>query len=176
MLWQIEEIKASIKFQLKKVLCLGVAIGHVAMADKVTLRSTGTLCVMDRYSLTSVLHLRRFGHKISFTDADHVASIPSSFQERSMKLPMTVAVACSRGECNKFELCAHAGPAFVTGAVREQPDERQLPGVAAEEELAERWRPVPQVVDGEASAAVLAGCAQQLCNCEGMLPSGLTGL
>ena len=32
---QIEEIKASIKFQLKKVLCLGVAIGHVAMADKV---------------------------------------------------------------------------------------------------------------------------------------------
>ena len=34
---QIEEIKASIKFQLKKVLCLGVAIGHVAMADKVTL-------------------------------------------------------------------------------------------------------------------------------------------
>ena len=36
---QIEEIKASIKFQLKKVLCLGVAIGHVAMADKVTLRN-----------------------------------------------------------------------------------------------------------------------------------------
>jgi len=31
---KIEEIKASIKFQLKKVLCLGVAIGHVAMADK----------------------------------------------------------------------------------------------------------------------------------------------
>lgn len=32
---QIEEIKASIKFQLKKVLCLGVAIGHVGMAEKV---------------------------------------------------------------------------------------------------------------------------------------------
>jgi len=31
---KIEDIKASIKFQLKKVLCLGVAIGHVAMADK----------------------------------------------------------------------------------------------------------------------------------------------
>jgi hypothetical protein len=34
---QIEEIKASIKFQLKKVLCLGVAIGHVGMAEKVGL-------------------------------------------------------------------------------------------------------------------------------------------
>jgi ribosomal protein L1 len=32
---QIEEIKASIKFQLKKVLCLGVAIGHVGMQEKV---------------------------------------------------------------------------------------------------------------------------------------------
>ena len=31
---QINDIKSSIKFQLKKVLCLGVAIGHVGMADK----------------------------------------------------------------------------------------------------------------------------------------------
>jgi len=31
---KINDIKASIKFQLKKVLCLGVAIGHVEMADK----------------------------------------------------------------------------------------------------------------------------------------------
>ena len=31
---QVNEIKASVKFQLKKVLCLGVAIGHVEMADK----------------------------------------------------------------------------------------------------------------------------------------------
>jgi large subunit ribosomal protein L10Ae len=31
---KIADIKASIKFQLKKVLCLGVAIGHVGMADK----------------------------------------------------------------------------------------------------------------------------------------------
>jgi large subunit ribosomal protein L10Ae len=31
---KIEEIKASIKFQLKKVLCLGVAIGHVGMQEK----------------------------------------------------------------------------------------------------------------------------------------------
>ena len=31
---QINEIKASIKFQLKKVLCMGVAIGNVNMEDK----------------------------------------------------------------------------------------------------------------------------------------------
>ena len=31
---QVNEIKSSIKFQLKKVLCLGVAIGNVTMTDK----------------------------------------------------------------------------------------------------------------------------------------------
>ena len=31
---QINDIKASIKFQLKKVLCMGVAIGHVGMGEK----------------------------------------------------------------------------------------------------------------------------------------------
>ena len=30
----MNEIKASIKFQLKKVLCLGVAVGNVTMSDK----------------------------------------------------------------------------------------------------------------------------------------------
>jgi large subunit ribosomal protein L10Ae len=30
---KVEEAKATIKFQLKKVLCLGVAIGHVKMTD-----------------------------------------------------------------------------------------------------------------------------------------------
>jgi ribosomal protein L1 len=31
---QVNEIKASVKFQLKKVLCMGVAIGNVAMEEK----------------------------------------------------------------------------------------------------------------------------------------------
>ena len=31
---QVNEIKCSIKFQLKKVLCLGVAVGNVSMNDK----------------------------------------------------------------------------------------------------------------------------------------------
>ena len=31
---QVNEIKASIKFQLKKVLCMGVAVGNIAMTDK----------------------------------------------------------------------------------------------------------------------------------------------
>ena len=31
---QVNEIKASIKFQLKKVLCMGVAVGNVAMTEK----------------------------------------------------------------------------------------------------------------------------------------------
>ena len=31
---KVMEIKSSVKYQLKKVLCLGVAIGNVAMADR----------------------------------------------------------------------------------------------------------------------------------------------
>jgi large subunit ribosomal protein L10Ae len=31
---QVNEIKASIKFQLKKVLCLGVAVGNVTLSEK----------------------------------------------------------------------------------------------------------------------------------------------
>ena len=31
---QIGEIRASVKYQLKKVLCLGVAVGNVSMSDK----------------------------------------------------------------------------------------------------------------------------------------------
>ena len=31
---QVEELKSSIKFQLKKVLCMGVAVGNVNMSDK----------------------------------------------------------------------------------------------------------------------------------------------
>ena len=32
---QVNETKASIKFQLKKVLCMAVAIGHVGMTEQV---------------------------------------------------------------------------------------------------------------------------------------------
>ena len=31
---QVNEIKSSVKFQLKKVLCMGVAVGNVSMNDK----------------------------------------------------------------------------------------------------------------------------------------------
>lgn len=31
---KVEEMKCTIKFQLKKVLCLGVAVGNCAMSDK----------------------------------------------------------------------------------------------------------------------------------------------
>ncbi len=54
--------------------------------------------------------------------------------------------------------CADVSHASAAGAVREQPDERQLPGVPVEEELAERRRPVPQVVHGQAPAPVLDRC------------------
>ena len=30
---KIVEVRSTIKFQLKKVLCLGVAVGHVQMSD-----------------------------------------------------------------------------------------------------------------------------------------------
>lgn len=31
---KVNELRASIKFQLKKVLCMGVAVGNVTMADR----------------------------------------------------------------------------------------------------------------------------------------------
>ena len=31
---QVNELKASVKFQLKKVLCMGVAVGNVNMSEK----------------------------------------------------------------------------------------------------------------------------------------------
>ncbi len=31
---QVNELKASVKFQLKKVLCMGVAVGNVSMSEK----------------------------------------------------------------------------------------------------------------------------------------------
>lgn len=45
------------------------------------------------------------------------------------------------------------------GAVRQLSDGDQLPGVAAEEELAERQVPVHQELHGQARAAVLGGSA-----------------
>merc|ERR1719183_1468361 len=37
---KVDEVKATIKFQLKKVLCLNVAIGHVAMSEQEILENT----------------------------------------------------------------------------------------------------------------------------------------
>jgi len=37
---KVTEIKATIKFQLKKVLCLGVAVGHVAMTEDQLVNNT----------------------------------------------------------------------------------------------------------------------------------------
>ncbi|XP_022778389.1 60S ribosomal protein L10a-like [Stylophora pistillata] len=34
MVQKVEEVRSTIKFQMKKVLCLAVAIGHVDMADE----------------------------------------------------------------------------------------------------------------------------------------------
>jgi large subunit ribosomal protein L10Ae len=31
---KLNEVRSTIKFQLKKVLCLGVAVGHVQMTDE----------------------------------------------------------------------------------------------------------------------------------------------
>ena len=31
---QVDDLKCSIKFQLKKVLCMGVAVAHVAMSER----------------------------------------------------------------------------------------------------------------------------------------------
>jgi large subunit ribosomal protein L10Ae len=31
---QVEDMKSTVKFQLKKVLCMGVAVGNVAMSER----------------------------------------------------------------------------------------------------------------------------------------------
>lgn len=51
-------------------------------------------------------------------------------------------------------ICADVN-SFGAGAVRQLADVHQLPGVAAEEELAERQVPVHQELHGQASAALL---------------------
>ena len=37
---KVNEVKSTIKFQLKKVLCLGVAVGHVQMSEDELLANT----------------------------------------------------------------------------------------------------------------------------------------
>lgn len=47
---KIHEMKASIKFQLKKVLCMGIAVGHVGMSED-EIRQNATLAINFLVSL-----------------------------------------------------------------------------------------------------------------------------
>eukprot|EP00386_Alphamonas_edax_P000567 GDKI01001773.1.p1 GENE.GDKI01001773.1~~GDKI01001773.1.p1 ORF type:complete len:229 (-),score=106.12 GDKI01001773.1:256-942(-) len=47
---KVDELKAQVKFQLKKVLCMGVAIGHVGMTDE-QVRQNATLSINFLVSL-----------------------------------------------------------------------------------------------------------------------------
>lgn len=61
---QVDDLKCSIKFQLKKVLCMGVAVAHVAMSERDIYVNTqvcalsGHACEMASVSvaLSAVLH------------------------------------------------------------------------------------------------------------------------
>jgi large subunit ribosomal protein L10Ae len=53
---KLTEVRSTIKFQLKKVLCLGVAVGHVQMTDdqvvaNVMLSMPNTVCFDSFFSL-----------------------------------------------------------------------------------------------------------------------------
>ena len=51
---KITEVRSTIKFQLKKVLCLGVAVGHIQMTDDQVLANT----MLSAYTLFLVRKLR----------------------------------------------------------------------------------------------------------------------
>jgi len=51
---KITEVRSTIKFQLKKVLCLGVAVGHVQMTDDQVLGNV--MLSMYRLSFTFVVY------------------------------------------------------------------------------------------------------------------------
>jgi ribosomal protein L1 len=97
---QIEEIKASIKFQLKKVLCLGVAIGHVGMQEKVrvacgqcrvVLRSVRTMHPVDN-KRTPRLHVTANNLLRSWRNwcAVHHVGFSSAVQELYVNTQMAI--------------------------------------------------------------------------------------
>jgi len=55
---QVNELKSSIKFQLKKVLCMGVAIGNVGMEEKEIYVNTQARLPPRAPSVSSTLCLR----------------------------------------------------------------------------------------------------------------------
>ena len=93
---KITEVRSTIKFQLKKVLCLGVAVGHVQMTDDQVLAN---VMLSASWSLSGLL--------------------------------LVLTLSCRR---------------------------HQLPGLSAQEELAERQVAPHQVDDGQAHSSVLDVC------------------
>ena len=55
---QVNELKSSIKFQLKKVLCMGVAIGNVGMEEKEIYVNTQARLPRRALFVSSTLFLR----------------------------------------------------------------------------------------------------------------------
>jgi hypothetical protein len=56
-------VRSTIKFQLKKVLCLGVAVGHVQMSDDQVLGNVMLSTPVD-YLLGSFFHNRHIRHQL----------------------------------------------------------------------------------------------------------------
>jgi hypothetical protein len=57
---KLTEVRSTIKFQLKKVLCLGVAVGHVQMSDDQVLANVmlSTRRVLNLFSIIYTRHAR----------------------------------------------------------------------------------------------------------------------
>ena len=51
---KLTEVRSTIKFQLKKVLCLGVAVGHVQMTEDQVLANV----MLGTFSITHINHKR----------------------------------------------------------------------------------------------------------------------
>lgn len=57
---KLTEVRSTIKFQLKKVLCLGVAVGHIQMSeDQVLANVMLSACLLFRY-LAAMIHALSF--------------------------------------------------------------------------------------------------------------------
>jgi hypothetical protein len=107
---QVNELKSSIKFQLKKVLCMGVAIGNVGMEEKEIYvntqarlsprapRASSTLCLRGVTSATS--YAGQHGDAYAHMGCCFFCHLPAaSCRFLHMQVPLFRLHAIATGRC-----------------------------------------------------------------------------
>lgn len=83
---KVNETKAMVKFQLKKVLCMGVAVGNVAMEEKQVFQNVQmsvnflvSLLKKNWQNVSQLLHLHTRGSSYCMTTIIFVCRMPCPF-------------------------------------------------------------------------------------------------